>query len=145
MYGSSDMECNGQNFLSFWIVFCPFTHLTIQKIKILKNWKKKKNTWRYYYFTHVYHKWIIWCMVPKIWSMMDRIFCHFGLFFALLQHPNNPKNQNFEKMKKTPGDIIILQMYTLNGNRIMHGSWHMEHVTDRIFCNFGPFFVLLPP
>ena len=29
---------------------------------------------------------IIWCMVPvvpEIWSVMDRVFCHFGLFFAL--------------------------------------------------------------
>ena len=25
MHGSSDMECNRQNFLSFWTVFCPFT------------------------------------------------------------------------------------------------------------------------
>ena len=45
-------------------------------------------------------------MVPKIWSMTDRFFGHFGPFFALLP-PNNPKNQNFEKMEKTPGDIII--------------------------------------
>ena len=28
-------------------------------------------------------------------------FCHVGPFFAL-DPPNNPKNQNFEKMKKTP-------------------------------------------
>ena len=40
MYGSSDMECNGQNFLSFWIIFCPLNPLTTQKIKILKKWKK---------------------------------------------------------------------------------------------------------
>ena len=24
MHGSSDMECNGQNFLSFWTIFCSF-------------------------------------------------------------------------------------------------------------------------
>ena len=30
-----------QNFLSFWTIVCPFTTLTIHKIKILKNWKKK--------------------------------------------------------------------------------------------------------
>ena len=55
-------------------------------------------------------------MVPEIWSATDVIFCHFGLFFALLpppppiSHPpppNNPENQKFEKMKKMPGDIII--------------------------------------
>ena len=36
MYGSSDMECSRANFLSFWTVFCLFTPLTTQKIKILK-------------------------------------------------------------------------------------------------------------
>ena len=25
MHGSWDVECNRQNFLSFWIIFCPFT------------------------------------------------------------------------------------------------------------------------
>ena len=40
MHGSSDIECNRQNFLSFWAVFCPFT---TQKIKILKNWKKTRD------------------------------------------------------------------------------------------------------
>ena len=36
MYGSWNIECNGQKFL----LFCPFTSLTIRKIKILKKWKK---------------------------------------------------------------------------------------------------------
>ena len=40
MYGSWDMECDGENFLSFWTVFCPFNPLTTRKIKILKKWKK---------------------------------------------------------------------------------------------------------
>ena len=59
-------------------------------------------------------------MVPEIWSMTEIIFCHLGPFFALLP-PNNPENQNFEKMKKTPGDIIILHMCTVNDN-YMNGS-----------------------
>ena len=41
MYGYDDIECNGQNFLSFWIVFCHFTPLTTRKIK---KKKKMKNT-----------------------------------------------------------------------------------------------------
>ena len=40
-------------------------------------------------------------MVPEIWSATDRIFGHFGPFFALLPPPpNNPKNQNLKKKKK---------------------------------------------
>ena len=34
--------------------FLPFYPLWTQKIKILKKWK---NTWRYYHFTNVYHRW----------------------------------------------------------------------------------------
>ena len=52
-------------------------------------------------------------MIPEIWSMIDRIFCHFGIFVALLS-PNNKENQDFEKMKKTPGDIIILHKCSNN-------------------------------
>ena len=44
---------------------------------------------------------IIGNTVPEIQHVTDVIFIfHFGLFFALLSPPNNPKNQNFEKKKK---------------------------------------------
>ena len=35
--------------------------------------------------------------------------------------PYNPENQNFEKIKKTPGDIIILHKCNINDNHI----WYM--------------------
>ena len=60
-------------------------------------------------------------MVPQIWSATDKTFSHVGLFFAL-SHPNNLKKQNFEKMKKNPGDIIILHMFTINDNHMTYGS-----------------------
>ena len=53
-------------------------------------------------------------MVSEIWSAMD----HCLPFYS----PNNPKNENFEKLKKVPGDIIILQMFTINDNHMMYGS-----------------------
>ena len=46
MYGSWNLECDRQNFLSFWTIFYPFTlplptsPLTTQKIKTLTKWKK---------------------------------------------------------------------------------------------------------
>ena len=50
--------------------------------------------------------------------MTDRIFCQFGLFFALYPPPspppNNLGNQNFEKMKKAPGYIVILNISAIN-------------------------------
>ena len=43
MYASLSMESNRHNFLSFWAIFYPFTPpLTNQKIKTLKNERKKK-------------------------------------------------------------------------------------------------------
>ena len=82
---------------------------------------------------------IIWCIVPEIWSTTDRISCHFGPFFA----PNNPKKHNFEKLKKTPGDII-LNMFTINDNHIMYSSWDMKCDGQNflsfwtVFCPFTP-------
>ena len=68
------------------------------------------------------------------------IFGHFVLFFAHLPS-NKMKNQNFEKLKKTPGDIIILHMSTINENYMMCGSWDME--CDRqIFFSFWTIFWL---
>ena len=82
-------------------------------------------------------------MAPEIWSVTNRIFCHFGQFFALLP-PNNPKNQNFEKLKNTSGDIIILHMCTIKDNHMMYGSWDMEHdrqsfvILDNLFPFYSP-------
>ena len=65
---------------------------------------------------------IRWCTIPEISCVTDVIvFFHFGLFFAL-SPPKNPKNQNFEKEKKMPGNIIILHMCTKNYDQMMCGS-----------------------
>ena len=92
-----------------------------------KFWKNEKNTWRYYHFTNVYHKWQSY----HVW------FLRYGVqrteSFVILESflpfypPKNPKNQYFEKMKKPPADIIILQMCTIPGNHMMYGSWDMEY------------------
>ena len=76
MYGSWDMGCVGQNFLSFSTIVCPFTAL------------------------------------------------------------NNPKNRNFEKMAKTPRDIIILHKCTKNHGHIYSIS-EIRRVMD---FHFGLFF-----
>ena len=81
-------------------------------------------------------------MVPEIWSATDRIFCHYGPFFALYPPlpPMDPENQNFEQMKKALEDIIILQIFTINDSHVFSD---ME-CNRQIFCHFGPFFALLP-
>ena len=86
MYGSWDMvhdRCNC--YFSFWAIFCPFTPLTAQKIKILKKWKKCLEISSFY--IRVPKIMIRWCTVPEIWCVTDVIvISHFGLFFALLPH-----------------------------------------------------------
>ena len=71
-------------------------------------------------------------------------------FFVILGHflpfypPNNPKNQNFEKMEKESRDIIILQICTKNHDHMLHLSWDMDCNRQNflslqvIFCPFTP-------
>ena len=51
MYGSWDMECNWQNFLSFWVIFLAFSPTNNLKNQNFEKMKKKKNAWRYHHFT----------------------------------------------------------------------------------------------
>ena len=43
-------------------------------------------------------------------------------YFWPFYSSNNPENQNVEKMKKTPGGIIILNMSIINENHMMYDS-----------------------
>ena len=69
------------------------------------------------------------------------------LWFLILDHflpfflPNNPENQNFRKIKKTPGDIIISQKCTINDNHMMYHSWEMKSNRQ----NFLSFFAIFCP
>ena len=83
-------------------------------------------------------------MMYGSWDMKrDRIFCHLDRSLPFYP-PNNPKNQNFEKMKKESGDSIILHMCNINDNQIMYGSWDIEH--DRqIFLSFWTLFLPFYP
>ena len=61
--------------------------------------------------------------------------------------PINPENQNFEKMKKTPGETIILHKYTLNYSHMIYVSWDINCNTDFFFVILGhslPFYPLFP-
>ena len=137
-YGCRDMKRN-KIFCHSGLFFALLIHYGLRKSKFFKN---EINSWRYYHFTNVYHKWqSYWCMVPHIWNATDIIFCHFRLFFALLPPLTTQKNQNFEKMKTSPGDIIILHRCTINGNHMMYGSWDMKHDKQ----NFLSFWTILFP
>ena len=145
MYGSWDVERDRHNFLSFWTVFCRFTPIATRKIKIKKikkNEKKMNKTPRditiIYMCTIKWKSYDVWFRRYGVWQA--KVFCHFGPFFALLP-TSNPKNQNFEKMKKTSGDIIILHRCIINNNRMMYGSWAIS--CDR--QKFSSFWLMFYP
>ena len=93
MYATWDTECDRQNFLSFWAIFCPLTPLTTPKIKI-------------------------WVTQTEFFVILD----HFLPFYPPPPHLLATQ-KNFSKMKKTSQDINILHMCTINDNHMMYGSW----------------------
>ena len=136
MYSSWDIRHDKQSFLTFWVIF--------YQPEKLKFWKNEKNSWRYYHFTLAYHKWWsydVWFL--RYMECNRHNFLSFWTIFLPFYPPTNPKNQNFEKMKKTLVDIIILHICTINENHMMHVSWDMERDRHN-FSHFGPLFALLP-
>ena len=114
MYNSWDMKCGGQNFLSFWTIFLSFYYPNNPKIEILKKMKQKSADIIVLHRCTINDNYITygsWDM--KKFLSFWTVFCHFTSV--------NPKNQNFEKLKKQPEGIIILHMYTINENQ-MHCS-----------------------
>ena len=85
-------------------------NLNIYKVVIFK--KIKKNTWRYHYFTPVYQTSWWYDLQFLRYRVWETEIGNYGSFFAFLSHPENLKSQNFEKMKKIAGDIIILHICT---------------------------------
>ena len=122
----------------------PFPTLLTAK----KKWKFSKTekiAWRYYHFTHVQQKWQsydVWFLRYEVWR--TEFFVILDCFLPFYPH-NNPKNQNFEKMKKT----LEISSFYICAPKIMI-RWCMVPeiwcVTDVIvISHFGLFFALLPP
>ena len=79
LYFSWHMECDRQNVLSFWAIFCSFTSLTTQKIKILKKWKKTTGYFNILHKRTRNHDNIVYCS----WDMAsDACNCCFS-FWAI--------------------------------------------------------------
>ena len=105
MHVSWDMECDRQNCFVILGHFLPFYLLIIQKIKLLKKWNKTPED---IIILHMYtinddH------IIHGSWDMEHdrRTFLSFWTIFLPFYPPSNPENQNFEKMKKILGGIIL--------------------------------------
>ena len=104
---SWDMECGGQNFLSFWTILCPFTPLKPRKIKILKKWKKRLEISSLY--TNIPKIMIICYTVPVIRCMTDVILFPILGFFCPFTRLTTQKIKIFKKWKKR---LDISSFYT---------------------------------
>ena len=139
-YDSWNTRCDRQTFLSFWAFFFPFHPLTTWKIKFF-TFKKTPGHIIILYIctTNDNH------MMYGSWDME-----HIRQLLVILDHflplysPNNPKNQNVEKMKKR---LEILSLYTCVP--WMTVIWctvpEIWSMTDITFCQFGRFFAHLCP
>ena len=127
-----------QNFL---LVFIDELWKT-RKISLFKKWKKIAGDIIILHMCTKNHNHMRYSSWDKEW---DRIICHFGPFFALLHSlPNNPENQNFQKMKKASGDVIILNLCNKKHDHMMYAYSDMECLHRHNFCHFRPLFAILP-
>ena len=129
MLASWGTQCDSQ----FFSHFEPFFFALLTPV-YPKNQNFQYNASSYYRFTHIF-----W----KLWSY--NAWLSFWAFFT--SHPFLTTQKIIILKNKTPGDIIILHMCTINDN---HMIWYMvpeiRSLTDRIFCHFGLlFFVFLFP
>ena len=97
MCGSWDIEHKGQNFLSFWTIFCPFTPLAAQKIKMKKMKKMPRNIIILHKCT-INHDHMLYCSLDMVCRRCNyfsfwAIFCPFASLTAW-------KIEIFKKWKK---------------------------------------------
>ena len=124
--------------LSHFLLFYLPNNLENQNFENLKKtpgWQKPQ--------PHITHLW----QKPQSYEVrLDKSFCHFEPFFAILptSQPGKSKFRKNKKIKKTSGDVIVLHMCTKNKNHVTYASWDMK--LDRqnflsiwnIFCCFAP-------
>ena len=115
------------------IIFCHsgpfFAHFVLwtQKIKIFL--KRKKHLKIFSFYKHKWQSYDAWFLSYRVrWTEFFVILDYFFHFYP----PNNPENQNFEKIKKLLRDIIILHRCNINDNHMMYDSWDTK-------CNWQNF------
>ena len=123
MYVSEDMVRDGCDCVSFWAISCPFKKVkkTPGDIIILQKWTKN-------------HNHMLYCSLDMAHNRCNCYFSFWAIFcpFAPL---------TARKMKRIPGDIIILQQCTKNHDHMLYCSWDMA----RDGCNYFSFWAIFCP
>ena len=88
---------------------------------------------------------IIWCRFLRYPAWQTEPFFILDHFLPFYPPNNQKKNQNFEKLKKRPGDIIILHKCTKNHGHMLYCSLDMAHNRCNLFYIFGYFLPLYLP
>ena len=106
--------------------------------------KMEKNCWRYRHFVHVYQKrqsYEVQFLIYRVTQILFVILDHFLPF--TFPHPNNPENQNVEKMKKAFTDPIILNLPNKNTIKwcMLNQIWS---AADIFFVILGHFLLFYP-
>ena len=140
-YDSWDMvhdRCNCS--FSLWAIFCPFTHLTAQKIKILKKWRKNLEIPSFYICEpKIMIRWYIY----GSWDMVcDK--CNYFSFWAIVSAFTPLTAQKFKILKKWKKQLEISSFYISITNIMIRWCSVPEIwcVTDIIIFRIGPFFTL---
>ena len=149
-YGSTE-----RIILSFWPIFCPFTPLTAQKIKILKMKKNPGDVIILHKCTKS-HDHPLYCSGDVAWDGCNCYFSFWAIFCPFNHLTNWKKKLSKKKQKKPeqqqqqqwqqqkqPGDII-LNKCTKNQDHMLYWSWDIWSMTDVIIFCFELFCALLP-
>ena len=121
-------------FLSSWAIFCPFTPLAAQIMKISKMKKRLEIS---SFYTSAPKIMVIGYNVPEIWHVMDVIviFNTFPFYSPITA----------QQMKTNPGDIVILHKCTKNHDHMLYCSWDMAREGCNYFSLSAFFLPFYPP
>ena len=125
--------------MSFWASFALWPYYQPKKSKF---WKSKIEAQKYYHFTLVYHRWQsydVWFLTYWAWQTELFVMLSYVLFFY------KSENWNFEKIKTTHRDIIILHRCTIKDNHMINGSWDVKCHRQNFYRRLGHFLSFYPP
>ena len=113
----------------------------IQEKRILKKWKILLEISSFYMCTKN-HNHLMYSSWDTEWDGQN--FLSFSAIFGLFTPLNNLENQNFEKMKRAPGDVIILHVYQ---KWLYYDAWFLRYGVQQtvFFVILGHFLPLFLP
>ena len=107
--------------------------LKTPKIKIFEKWKNLLEISSFY--IHAPKITIIWYIVSEMQSEIDKCFCHFGPFFALLSPPL--LILNIKILKKNEKNAWRFYPFIHNVHHIIYGSWNRRCDRQKFWTFLG--------